>query len=100
MPNWNTSTYVCEGNPADIRALHNLMIELQSRQARLYPNGFSITWLRNLLIALGGDWEKVYCRGSWNDPEIYPDGTLHFNLETAWGSCRNFATSSRLNTPA
>ena len=43
------------------------------------------SWLGNLVESLGGDWEKVYCRGQWMC-RVYnkENNTLTFTTETAW----------------
>lgn len=50
----------------------------------LHENGFGSTWLGNLVIKLGGDWEKIYCRGHWYNLELEDDGTISFTVESAW----------------
>lgn len=84
MPNWCYTNYVVEGDRKDIADLHAKMVALQNMQEPYVPNGFGPTWLGCLINKLGGDWNKIYCRGSWSELEIYPDGTLRFNTETAW----------------
>lgn len=61
------------------------MNELECMKEPLYPNGFGPSWLGNLVIKLGGDWEKVYCRGSWDNLLVETDDTLSFTVESAWG---------------
>lgn len=51
----------------------------------LHENGFGKTWLGNLVIKLGGDWEKVYCRGYWYNLVLHDDCTVSFSVESAWG---------------
>lgn len=51
----------------------------------LHENGFGSTWLGNLVIKLGGDWNKVDCRGSWDNLLLHDDGTVSFCVESAWG---------------
>lgn len=50
----------------------------------LHDNGFGSTWLGNLVIKLGGDWKKLYCRGSWDNLLLHDDGTVSFSVESAW----------------
>ena len=50
----------------------------------LHENGFGPTWLGNLVIKLGGNWEQVYCRGSWDNLLLHEDGTVSFSVESAW----------------
>lgn len=85
MPNWAYTSYHCVGDKDQLRQLHDTMKELQSMPSPgLHNNGFGSTWLGNLVIKLGGDWEKVYCRGTWDSLQLNPDGTLSFSTETAW----------------
>lgn len=62
------------------------MDELECMKAPgLHDNGFGSTWLGNLVIKLDGDWEKVYCRGYWENLLLHDDGTVSFSVESAWG---------------
>lgn len=87
MPNWASSSYAIVGEKEEIKALYDLMNELQSRKEPLVKNGFGCNWLGCLVTALGGDWEKVHCRGSWESLELKDDCQLNFNTETAWSPC-------------
>ena len=60
------------------------MAELENMKSPgLHENGFGSTWLGNLVIKLGGDWNKIYCRGSW-DNLLYENGVISFSIESAW----------------
>ncbi len=84
MPNWASTLYVVVGDKQQLKELHSLMDELECMKEPLHPNGFGTTWLGNLVIKLGGDWNKVYCRGSWDDLTF--DGEqITFHVESAWG---------------
>lgn len=85
MPNWAYSQYHATGDKEKLDKLHTIMSELEEMKSPgLHENGFGSTWLGNLVIKLGGDWEKIYCRGSW-DNLIYEDGVISFSVESAWG---------------
>ena len=84
MPNWCYSSYVIEGKKKELQSLHSKMKRLEKRKKSLVENGFGKTWLGNLVTRLGGDWQKVYCRGSWSDLD-WNGSILRFNTETAWG---------------
>ena len=72
--------------PADkVRKLYNMMKNLEEMKEPLVENGFGTTWYGNLVHILGGDWNKVYCRGSWSDLNLMGDDVLAWNDETAWG---------------
>lgn len=85
MPNWAYTQYHCDGDREKLQQLHSIMAELESMKAPgLHDNGFGSTWLGNLVIKLGGDWNKVYCRGSWDNLLLHEDGTVSFSVESAW----------------
>ena len=85
MPNWAYSQYHATGDKEHLQKLHAIMTELENMKSPgLHENGFGSTWLGNLVIKLGGDWKKIYCRGSW-DNLIYEDGVISFSVESAWG---------------
>lgn len=86
MPNWCSTAYAIEGDANELQSLYELMKKLQERQEPSVPNGFGTTWLGCLVDALGENWEKVYCRGSWYDLE-FNGKVLTFNTETAWSPC-------------
>lgn len=84
MPNWASTLYVAVGDKQQLHELHSIMTELESMKEPLHPNGFGTTWLGNLVIKLGGDWNKVYCRGSWDDLTFNGE-EITFHVESAWG---------------
>lgn len=86
MPNWCSTAYVIEGNAKEVEKLYKLMKDLQERKEPSMKNGFGTTWLGCLVDALGGDWNKIRCRGAWNSLERVGD-TLQFATETAWAPC-------------
>lgn len=86
MPNWCYSQYIATGDKAQLKKLHSVMDELECLKAPgLHDNGFGSTWLGNLVIKLGGDWEKVFCRGYWDNLLLHEDCTVSFSVESAWG---------------
>ena len=76
--------YVAVGDKQQLKELHSIMDELECMKEPLHPNGFGTTWMGNLVIKLGGDWNKVYCRGSWDDL-IFDGQQIIFHVESAWG---------------
>lgn len=98
MPNWCTTSYVISGPKNDVRSLYDRMKRLQNRKESLLPNGFSNTWLGNLVSRLGADWHTVYCRGEWSDLRM-KGGNLHFNTWTAWSRCEDVETVIRDKYP-
>ena len=85
MPNWCFTTYKCVGDVKEILDLNNKLMELDNMKEPLLPNGFGNLWLGCLVKILGGDAEKVYCRGditefSYNEE----DDVLTIDTQTAW----------------
>lgn len=85
MPNWSYSQYHAVGDKEQLKQLHSTMSELEGlKDPGLHKNGFGKTWLGNLVIKLGSDWNKVYCRGYWDNLLLHEDGTVSFSVESAW----------------
>lgn len=84
MPNWAYTQYKIKGSEDKVAALHKTIQNLADMDESLLPNGFGKLWLGNLVHALGGDWEKTYCRGHILDYSL-ENGILKINTETAWG---------------
>lgn len=89
MPNWCYTSYVAVGEESEIRALYDNMVALKEMSDSLVDNGFGKTWLGNLVTRLGGDWNKVRCRGSYDNVEI-EGNELRFTTESAW--CEPYET--------
>ena len=83
MPNWCYTNYVIKGRESEVAALHKIITDLEAREESLLPNGFGKLWLGNLVHTLGGDLEKVYCRGRILEHYI-EDGSLMLQVESAW----------------
>lgn len=73
------------GDSRQMRSLYGKMLRLQNREKPLVENGFFYPkrWLGNLVTRLGGDWQKVFCRGTWDNLKMNGK-TLSFFTETAW----------------
>ena len=84
MPNWAYTIYIVRGDGEEVARLHQVIKELDDRAESLLPNGFGKLWMGNLVHVLGGDWEKVYCRGEILDYDMTADGVLRFDVESAW----------------
>lgn len=85
MPNWCSTDYYVVGSKKEVLDLNKKMERLENRKKSLVKNGFGNTWLGNLVNYLGGDWEKVYCRGEWMCRDYNKEkNTLTFTTETAW----------------
>ena len=84
MPNWCSTSYVIDGKRKEVQSLFSKMNNLENRKKPLVGNTFGKTWLGCLVNKLGGNWQEVYCRGSWSDLD-WNGSILRFNTETAWG---------------
>lgn len=99
MPNWCSTRLTLIGERKDLKALYKIMRKLESYKKPAVPNGFGTTWLGCLVHALGGDWEKVYCRGDWSELELQAD-ELSFNTMTAWEPCNEVMEFIREKFPS
>ncbi len=86
MPNWCSTAYTFEGDAQEVKALYELMKELEEKEKPAIENGFGTAWLGCLVDALGGDWHDVQCRGYW-DGLTFDGHVLTFYTETAWATC-------------
>lgn len=84
MPNWAYTSYVVKGSTDEVAALHKIIQDLEAREESFLPNGFGKLWLGNLVSILGGDWEKIYCRGQILNYSL-ESGILKLIVESAWG---------------
>lgn len=80
------SRYMVTGDKDQVKGLYSVMRELEKMDSPgLHENGFGSAWLGNLVVRLGGNYNKIYCRGSWFDLQLLSDDLLHFSVEAAWG---------------
>ena len=84
MPNWCFTTYKIEGDKKEIQDLYQKLNSLSERKESLIKNDFGKNWLGNVVHLFGGNWEDIYCRGTFESLEILADGILQFDTETAW----------------
>ena len=86
MPNWCYTDYAVRGPKEQVKMLFDAMTELQDMKEPLVENGFGSAWLGCLVKKLGGNPEKVYCRGSWSElrKKEGDDTVIFFNTEHAW----------------
>ncbi len=84
MPNWCFTSYVLEGDEKEIKKLNKTLDQLMSRKQPVVKSDFGKNWLGCLVNALGGDWNEIYCRGTWDDKNL-ADNKLRLTTETAWG---------------
>lgn len=90
MPNWCWTSYVAVGDRKEVRDLYEKMKSLEEGEKSLVENGFGKTWLGNLVVILGGDWNEISCRGEFSGLQIDSDeNSLRFEAMTAWGELSN-----------
>lgn len=86
MSNTCFTTYkVVSENKKDVTKLFKTIQRLEKRKTPLVKNGWydPKLWLGCLVKALGGDPNKVYCRGTITFYQM-EDDVLTLNTETAW----------------
>lgn len=99
MPNWCCTAYAIEGDAQEVKALYELMKELEEKETPTVENGFGTSWLGCLVDALNVDWHNVPCRGLWEGLEF--DGcVLAFWTTTAWDSCNEVFDLVRKKFPS
>ena len=90
MPNWASATYVFKGaDEKQAKDLYEKIDSLNQMAEPLVPNGFGKLWMGCLVNLLGGDWDKVYCRGEIIDYNLNGD-LVNISCETAWGEMPEF----------
>ena len=90
MPNWASTSYVFKGaDDKQAKDLYEKIDSLAKMEEPLVPNGFGKLWMGCLVNLLGGDWDKVYCRGEIIDYNL-TDGHVNLSCETAWDEMPEF----------
>ena len=90
MPNWASTSYVFKGaDEKQAKDLYEKIDRLSKMTEPLVPNGFGKLWMGCLVNLLGGDWDKVYCRGEIIDYNL-TDGHVSLSCETAWDEMPEF----------
>ena len=90
MPNWASTAYVFKAKDQEqAKDLYDKIDSLSKMTEPLVPNGFGKLWMGCLVNLLGGDWDKVYCRGEIIDYNLNGD-LLSITCETAWGEMEEF----------
>lgn len=86
MANCCITDYIAEGSKEELHDLLDNMEQLRGMKFPLVVSDWGVTFLGCLIELLGGDYKKVYCRGSFHNLENYiaVDGTIRFSTDTAW----------------
>ncbi len=82
MPNWCSTSVKIVGEKDSIDKIHAVLDEMQNREDPK-TSDFGQMWLGELVKKLGGDIEKVYCRG-WIDWYESNGEELSLTYESAW----------------
>ena len=90
MPNWASTAYVFKANDKEqAKDLYDKIDSLSKMEEPLVSNGFGKLWMGCLVDLLGGNWDKVYCRGNIIDYNL-TDSHVTITCETAWGEMPEF----------
>ena len=90
MPNLASTSYVFKGaDEKQAKDLYEKIDSLAKMEEPLVENGFGKLWMGCLVHLLGGDWNKVYCRGEIIDYNL-TDGHVSLSCETAWDEMPEF----------
>ena len=90
MPNWASTAYVFKAKDQEqAKDLFDKIDSLAKMDKPLVENGFGKLWMGCLVNLLGGDWNKVYCRGEIIDYNL-TDDHVNISCETAWGEMEEF----------
>ena len=90
MPNWASTSYVFKAKDQEqAKDLYEKIDSLSKMTEPLVENGFGKLWMGCLVNLLGGNWDKVYCRGEIIDYNL-TDDHLSIGCETAWGEMPEF----------
>lgn len=83
MANYCTTDVTVTGPKEQVEKLYKIMHELEERNEPQSAGSWGSKWYGNLVTALGGEWEKVYCKGYFFNLD-YQDGVLSWSDEFAW----------------
>ena len=89
MPNWATVTRKIYGSKENLQTIKDAIVKCETAKEPLVKNGFGNLWLGCIVNALGGDWEKVACRGEVTS-YCECDGYLLLESMEAWGELSEF----------
>lgn len=90
MPNWASTNYVFKGaNEEQAKDLCKKINQLHNMEKPFVENGFGKLWMGCLVNYLGGDYEKVYCRGEIVDYNLN-ENLVNIACETAWDEMPEF----------
>ena len=100
MPNWAYTSYRIVGKKEEVQDLYSKIQQLQNMEEPLEPNGFGNLWLGCLVTILGGDWNKIYCRGHIIDYSLDDDSIMSIDTESAWSEMQEVRQFIQQNYPS
>ena len=90
MPNWAITNYKFKGaDESQAKDLYQKIEALNKMDKPFVENGFGKLWLGCVVNYLGGDYEKIYCRGEISSYDKDGD-TVSMCCETAWDEMPEF----------
>lgn len=89
MPNWCSTCYKIVGKKEEVQAIYDVLTTLNNQPQKQVESDFGKLWLGCIVTYLGGDWEKIYCRGEVTSFEM-SDDVLTIDQETAWSEQSEF----------
>ena len=99
MPNWASCAYVFKAkDQKQAKDLFDKIDSLAKMEEPHVSNGFGVLWMGCLVNLLGGDWDKVYCRGEIIDYNLIDD-RVYMYCDTAWGEMPEFRHFIEENYP-
>lgn len=89
MPNWCDTEYHCTGEAQELKALHDVLSDLEKSESPRLDNEFGNLWFGCIIDALGGNVEK---EDSWGEVTWYKleDNALRIGQSTAWHEREGF----------
>lgn len=89
MPNWVKNEYIIEAERDVLDKIYELF-KNEDEEPRI-ENGFGNKWLGLIVDKLGLDWNKIRCRGWYENVEfISNDTAIGITLYSAWAEASDF----------
>lgn len=89
MPNWANVTRKIYGSKESLKTIEDAIVKCKTANEPIVKNGFGKLWLGCIITALGGDWEKIGCRGEITS-YCYENDYLRIESMEAWGEQEEF----------
>lgn len=89
MPNWCSTCYKIVGKKEEVQSIYDVLTTLNNQPQKRVDNGFGRLWLGCIIDFLGGDWNKMCCRGEVTSFGM-SNQVLTIFQETAWSEQSDF----------